>query len=273
MTDLSPVSQETLALLAEHQPISCRELFEHDRLHDCSRSMGRTLGCLKRHGAVETVAIGDTTVWRLTAHGERTLRASDGEPTPLSPYVGSSRPVPAVQPEAATPAAPVPDAPASDLDIDEAANLLNARVDELRASPAPEIQPEPLDPILETAGIDPVDDDIEIVLVDDITGSVEELPNGPDLGDALYAGLEYPANSKPLPVIDSDLSHLDAALAQLDDLLERPDPGRNIHDLIEFNRAGAEKVRQRGGHVAAAMMESTANALARFAGAAEPEHR
>ncbi|MBP0047673.1 hypothetical protein H9C73_02905 [Marinobacterium sp. AK62] len=73
---------------------------------------------------------------------------------------------------------------------------------------------------------------------------------------------ECPEPAKPLPVVDSDKTSLEQALAQLGELVaEQPRPV-NLHDLISFNRQGADLI-QHQAPVPAAMMRSTANALER----------
>lgn len=67
---------------------------------------------------------------------------------------------------------------------------------------------------------------------------------------------------EPLPVIDSDRTSLDEALAQLSELVAESPRPVNLSDLIEFNRRGAELIRHQA-PVPAALMESTANALER----------
>lgn len=49
--------------------------------------------------------------------------------------------------------------------------------------------------------------------------------------------------SEPLPVIDSDRTSLDEALAQLSELVAESPRPVNLSDLIEFNRRGAELIR------------------------------
>lgn len=66
----------------------------------------------------------------------------------------------------------------------------------------------------------------------------------------------------PLQVYDTDKTTLDEALAQLKELTAEIDRPTNLHDLIAFNRQGAALVRN-AAPVAAALMESSANALER----------
>lgn len=67
---------------------------------------------------------------------------------------------------------------------------------------------------------------------------------------------------QPLPVIDSDRTTLQEALAQLEELTADMRRPMNLFDLIEFNRRGAEMIRAKA-PVPAALMESSANALER----------
>ncbi len=66
----------------------------------------------------------------------------------------------------------------------------------------------------------------------------------------------------PLKVYDTDNTTLDEALAQLKELTAEIDRPTNLIDLIMFNRRGAAMVRN-AAPVAAALMESSANALER----------
>lgn len=66
----------------------------------------------------------------------------------------------------------------------------------------------------------------------------------------------------PLQVYDTDNTTLDEALAQLKELTAEIDRPANLIDLIMFNRRGAAVVRN-AAPVAAALMESSANALER----------
>jgi len=67
---------------------------------------------------------------------------------------------------------------------------------------------------------------------------------------------------EPLPVFNSDKTTLDEALGQLKELAAEIDRPSNLLDLIIFNRRGADLVRKTA-PVAAALMESSANALER----------
>jgi len=66
----------------------------------------------------------------------------------------------------------------------------------------------------------------------------------------------------PLKVYDTDKTTLDEALAQLKELTAEIGRPANLLDLIMFNRQGAALVRS-AAPVAAALMESSANALER----------
>lgn len=105
------------------------------------------------------------------------------------------------------------------------------------------------------------------------TGAVESTVEGfadvPVFGAAveITAGadevvLDEQIYDTPLKVYDTDNTTLDEALAQLKELAAEIDRPTNLFDLIEFNRRGAAMVRN-AAPVAAALMESSANALER----------
>jgi len=105
------------------------------------------------------------------------------------------------------------------------------------------------------------------------TGAVESTVEGfadiPVFGAAveITAGadevvLDEQVYDPPLKVYDTDNSTLDEALAQLKELAAEVQCPTNLFDLIEFNRRGAAMVRS-AAPVAAALMESSANALER----------
>lgn len=106
-----------------------------------------------------------------------------------------------------------------------------------------------------------------------VTGAVEstvdEFADVPVFGAAVEttAGadevvLDEQVYEPPLKVFDTDKTTLDEALAQLKELTAEIDRPTNLFDLIEFNRRGAAMVRN-AAPVAAALMESSANALER----------
>ena len=105
------------------------------------------------------------------------------------------------------------------------------------------------------------------------TGAVESTVEGfadvPVFGAAveITAGadevvLDEQIYDTPLKVYDTDNTTLDEALAQLKELAAEIDRPTNLLDLIMFNRQGAALVRN-AAPVAAALMESSANALER----------
>src|SRR5690554_976558 len=105
------------------------------------------------------------------------------------------------------------------------------------------------------------------------TGAVESTVEGfadiPVFGAAveITAGadevvLDEQVYDPPLKVYDTDNSTLDEALAQLKELAAEVQCPTNLFDLIEFNCRGAAMVRS-AAPVAAALMESSANALER----------
>jgi predicted transcriptional regulator len=99
--------------------------------------------------------------------------------------------------------------------------------------------------------------------------TVEEFADVPVFGAAveITAGadevmLDEQVYDPPLKVYDTDKTTLDEALAQLKELTAELDRPTNLLDLIMFNRRGAALVRN-AAPVAAALMESSANALER----------
>lgn len=98
---------------------------------------------------------------------------------------------------------------------------------------------------------------------------VDEFADVPVFGAAveITAGadevvLDEQVYEPPLKVYDTDKTSLDEALAQLKELAAEIDRPTNLLDLIAFNRKGAALVRN-AAPVAAALMESSANALER----------
>lgn len=102
-----------------------------------------------------------------------------------------------------------------------------------------------------------------------VESTVEDFADIPVFGAAveITAGadevvLDEQVYDPPLKVYDTDKTSLDEALAQLKELTAELDRPTNLHDLIAFNRKGAAVVRK-AAPVAAALMESSANALER----------
>jgi predicted transcriptional regulator len=102
-----------------------------------------------------------------------------------------------------------------------------------------------------------------------VESTVEDFADIPVFGAAveITAGadevvLDEQVYDPPLKVFDTDKTTLDEALAQLKELAAEIDRPTNLFDLIEFNRRGAALVRN-AAPVAAALMESSANALER----------
>ncbi|SEG21212.1 hypothetical protein [Marinobacterium lutimaris] len=277
MIDLNATQTQTLKLLEEHGPCEAQHLFQKQQTHTTLQALGGTLKSLRQKGlANKNAFIGGVANWYVTATGGQQLAAADKASIHTSSdQVGMSRAAPAAAGASKTPA---------DLAADFTAASAGPKAKVAPTSePAIDHSDADYEPTLEAwvSGTEPVQE-TPLLLTEtvsamaglrDVVVTTEERADDAEPGEAIggFAADDLEVVSvdelaHPLPVIDSDQEQLQLALDQLRELTNQPTPPRNIHDMIAFNRQGAEVMRQRGGKVAASMMEASANALARFAG-------